>query len=151
MSKPDQGSAEDRLIARYFRPLDKHPGALGFGDDAAVLTPHAGCDLVLTTDGIVAGVQVCPDDEPGSIGRKALRMDLSALAAKGAPPRGFPLALSLPGGICASWLAAFATVLGQDAEPSGCPLQGGGPQRPPGPSALAVAKVIALGSAASFA
>jgi len=138
MSQPDQGSAEDRLIARYFRPLAKHPGALGLGDDAAVLTPPAGCDLVLTTDGIIAGVHVFPDDEPGSIGRKALRMNLSDLAAKGAKPLGFLLALSLPGGISDSWLAAFATGLGKDAEAYGCPLLGGDTDRTPGPLSVSI-------------
>src|SRR5580704_8530565 len=57
-------SAEDRLIARYFRPLAKHPGALGLVDDAAVITPPPGCDVVLTTDGVIAGVHVLPDDRP---------------------------------------------------------------------------------------
>ena len=47
-------SAEDRLIARYFRPLAKHPGAFGLTDDAAVVTPPAGCDVVATTDGVIA-------------------------------------------------------------------------------------------------
>jgi len=91
-------SAEDRLIARYFRPLATHPGALGLGDDAAVMTPPPGCDLVLTTDGVIAGVHFFPDDPPGSIGRKALRMNLSDLAAKGAKPAGFLLSLALPRG-----------------------------------------------------
>src|ERR1700693_3862323 len=118
-------SAEDRLIARYFRPLARHPGALGLGDDAAVITPPTGCDLVLTTDGVISGVHVFAGDEPGSIGRKALRMNLSDLAAKGARPLGFLLALSLPAGISDSWLAAFATRLGKDAAAYGGPLLGG--------------------------
>jgi thiamine-monophosphate kinase len=46
-------SGEERLIARYFRPLATAPNAFGLGDDAAVLTPPAGCDLVLTTDGVI--------------------------------------------------------------------------------------------------
>ena len=48
------GSPEDRLIARHFAPLARHPGALGLRDDAAMFTPPPGCDLVLTTDGIIA-------------------------------------------------------------------------------------------------
>src|SRR5580704_19588636 len=60
-------SAEDRLIARYFRPLAKHPGALGLVDDAAVIAPPPGCDVVLTTDGVIAGVHVFPDDRPENI------------------------------------------------------------------------------------
>ena len=57
-------SGEDRLIARHFKPLARHPGALGLTDDAAVLTPPAGHDLVLTTDAIVGGVHFFPDDPP---------------------------------------------------------------------------------------
>ena len=76
-------SAEERLIARYLRPLATHPGALGLVDDAAVLTPPSGCDLVLTTDGVIAGVHFFPDDPADGVGRKALRMNLSDLAAKG--------------------------------------------------------------------
>ena len=131
-------SAEDRLIARYFRPLAKHPGALGLNDDAAVVTPPAGCDLVLTTDGVIAGVHFFADDPPDSIGRKALRMNLSDLAAKGAKPIGFLLALSLPADTDESWLAAFAGGLGDDAERYGCALLGGDTDRTPGPTAVSI-------------
>src|ERR1700744_5622235 len=89
-------SAEDRLIARYFRPLARHPGAFGLVDDAAAIAPPPGCDVVLTTDGVISGVHVFPDDRPDAIGRKALRMNLSDLAAKGATPLGFLLLLALP-------------------------------------------------------
>jgi len=86
---------EDRLIARYFAPLATSPGAYGLLDDAAVLEAPSG-DLVLTVDAIVAGVHFFPDDPPEDIARKALRVNLSDLAAKGAEPRGFLLALGLP-------------------------------------------------------
>ena len=64
MSEPEPGpqSGEDRLIARYFRPLATHPGALGLVDDAATFTPSAGADLVLTTDALVGGVHFFTDD-----------------------------------------------------------------------------------------
>ena len=91
-------SAEDRLIARYFRPLAKHPGALGLVDDAAVITPPPGCDVVLKTDGVIVGVHAFPDDRPENIGRKALRMNLSDLAAKGATPIGFLIVGRVAGG-----------------------------------------------------
>ena len=132
-------SAEDRLIARYFRPLAKHPGALGLVDDAAVIAPPAGCDVVLTTDGVIAGVHVFPDDRPEYIGRKALRMNLSDLAAKGATPIGFLLSLALPSAIDEAWLAAFAAGLGADAERYGCPLLGGDTDRTPGPTSVSIA------------
>src|SRR5262245_40984203 len=89
-------SGEERLIARYFKPLAKHPGAFGLVDDAAVIAPPAGCDLVVTADGIVAGVHFFPDDPPDTVARKALRVNLSDLAAKGARPLGFLLTLALP-------------------------------------------------------
>src|SRR6202049_4326977 len=132
-------SAEDRLIARYFRPLAKHPGALGLVDDAAVITPPPGCDVVLTADGVIVGGHVFPDDRPENIGRKALRMNLSDLAAKGATPLGFLLSLALPAAIDEAWLAAFAAGLGEDAERYGCPLLGGDTDRTPGPTSVSIA------------
>jgi len=114
MAAREEGSAEERLIARYFRPLAKHPGALGLSDDAAILTPPPGCDLVLTTDGVIAGVHFFPDDPPDTIGRKALRMNLSDLAGKGAKPLGFLLSAALPADVEEKWLADFAAGLGAD-------------------------------------
>src|SRR5262245_32907790 len=96
MAKKRPASGEERLIERYFRPLARHPGAFGLLDDAAAVTPPAGCDLVLTVDGIVGGVHFFPDDPPDAIARKALRVNLSDLAAKGARPLGFLLTLALP-------------------------------------------------------
>jgi thiamine-monophosphate kinase len=137
-------SAEDRLIARYFRPLAKHPGALGLVDDAAVITPPPGCDVVLKTDGVIVGVHAFPDDRPENIGRKALRMNLSDLAAKGATPIGFLLSVALPSTIDEAWLAAFAAGLGEDAERYGCPLLGGDTDRTPGPTSVSVAAIGAV-------
>jgi thiamine-monophosphate kinase len=139
MQENSFGSAEDRLIARYFRPLAKSPGAFGLTDDAAVVAPPAGCDVVLTTDGVIAGVHYFPDDKPENIGRKALRMNLSDLAAKGASPLGFLLSLALPVGIDETWIAAFAAGLGEDAERYGCPLLGGDTDHTPGPTSVSIA------------
>jgi thiamine-monophosphate kinase len=132
-------SAEERLIVRYFRPLATHPGAFGLADDAAVVTPPPGCDLVLKTDGVIAGVHFFPDDPPDGIGRKALRMNLSDLAAKGAKPIGFLLSLALPAGTDEAWIAAFAAGLGDDAARYGCPLLGGDTDRTPGPTSVSIA------------
>jgi thiamine-monophosphate kinase len=131
-------SAEDRLIARHFRPLAKHPGAFGLRDDAAVVTPPDGCDLVLTTDGVIEGVHFFPGDPPDSIGRKALRMNLSDLAAKGARPLGFLLSLALPAATDEAWIAAFAAGLGDDADHYGCALFGGDTDRTPGPLSVSI-------------
>jgi len=132
-------SAEDRLIARYFRPLATHPGAFGLGDDAAALSPPSGCDLVLTTDGVIAGVHFFPGDPPDVIGRKVLRMNLSDLAAKGARPLGFLMSIALPAGVDETWLAAFAQALGEDARRYDCPLFGGDTDHTPGPISISIA------------
>ena len=131
-------SAEDRLIARYFKPLAKHPAALGFNDDAAAIAPPPGCDLVLKTDGVIVGVHVFADDPPDAIARKALRMNLSDLAAKGATPLGFLMSIALPKDVPESWVAQFAKGLAADADEFGCPLLGGDTDRTPGPAAINV-------------
>jgi thiamine-monophosphate kinase len=136
--KPMSGSAEDRLIARYFAPLATHAGALGLQDDAALLTPPPGCDLVLTKDALVAGVHFFADDAPDAVARKALRVNLSDLAAKGAKPEGFLLALALPTDVAEVWLENFARGLGADAEAYGCPLLGGDTVKTPGPLMVSI-------------
>jgi thiamine-monophosphate kinase len=142
--KPMSGSAEDRLIARYFAPLATHAGALGLRDDAALLTPPPGCDLVLTKDALVAGVHFFADDAPDAVARKALRVNLSDLAAKGAKPEGFLLALALPTDVAEAslenkiWLESFARGLGDDAEAYACPLLGGDTVKTPGPLMVSI-------------
>jgi thiamine-monophosphate kinase len=133
------GSGEDRIIATYFRPLARHPGAFGLVDDAAILTPPPGHDVVLKADAIVGGVHFFPDDPADAVARKALRVNLSDLAAKGAEPAGFLLSLVLPASTDEAWLAAFAQGLGDDAEHYGCPLLGGDTDRTPGPAMISVA------------
>ena len=137
-------SGEDRLIARYFAPLAKHPGAFGLADDAAALAPPAGCDLVLKADGIVAGVHFFPDDPPDTVAKKALRANLSDLAGKGATPLGFLLTLALPREIGDAWLAPFARGLGADAEAFGCPLLGGDTDSTTGPIMISIAALGAV-------
>ena len=137
MTSSDE-SAEDRLIARYFRPLAREAGAFALADDAAALTPPPGCDLVLTTDGVIAGVHFFPDDPPQDVARKALRMNLSDLAAKGAKPLGFLLAVALTKETDEAWLSAFARGLDEDAQRYGCPLLGGDTDRTPGPLSVSI-------------
>jgi thiamine-monophosphate kinase len=79
---------EFELIARYFAPLATDPAALALADDAARLRVGAREELVITTDLIASGVHFFADDPPESIARKALRVNLSDLAAKGAKPLG---------------------------------------------------------------
>ena len=125
MTEKPRESGEDHLIARYFKPLATHPGAFGLNDDAAAITPPPGCDLVLKTDAIIGGVHFFPDDPPRAIAQKALRVNLSDLAAKGARPLGFLLSIGLPRGTSESWLAEFAAGLGADIAHYQCPLFGG--------------------------
>lgn len=129
-------SGEDDLIARYFRPLATSSGALGLVDDAAILNVAAD-DLVVTTDAIVEGVHYLRDDPPDAIARKALRVNLSDLAAKGAMPAGFVLTLALREAD-ERWLAPFAHALGEDAAQFGCPLLGGDTVSTPGPLMISI-------------
>ena len=129
-------SGEDALIARYFKPLATDPGAFNLGDDAAVLKP-SGDDIIVTTDAIVEGVHFLADDPPDTVARKALRVNLSDLAAKGATPAGFVLTLALRAANDA-WLTPFARGLGSDAGLFGCPLLGGDTVSTPGPLTISI-------------
>jgi thiamine-monophosphate kinase len=129
-------SGEDSLIARYFMPLATDPGAFGLSDDAAVLKA-LGQDIIVTTDAIVEGVHFLPDDPPQTIAKKALRVNLSDLAAKGATPAGFVLTLALRK-VDESWLAAFARGLGEDTSAFTCPLLGGDTVSTPGPLMISI-------------
>jgi thiamine-monophosphate kinase len=129
-------SGEDSLIARYFGPIATDPGAFGLTDDTAVLNA-SGDDLVVTADAIVEGVHFLPDDPPDAVARKALRVNLSDLAAKGATPKGFVLTLALREADD-KWLAPFARALGEDASQFGCALLGGDTVSTPGPVMISV-------------
>jgi len=135
---PDTRSAEDRMIARFFAPLATHPGALGLTDDCAVITPPDGCDLVLTTDAIIGGTHFFAEDAARTVASKALRVNLSDLAAKGASPLGYLLSLALPEYIGEDWLTGFTEGLRADAVFYDCPLLGGDSDRTTGPITVAV-------------
>ena len=128
---------EDGLIARFFAPI-AGPGGLGLRDDAALIAPPPGHDLVVTVDALVAGGHFFPDDPPAGIALKALAVNLSDLAAKGADPLGFTLALALPAGWSADWLEAFARGLRDAAAAHGCPLLGGDTVKAGGPLTLSI-------------
>ena len=129
-------SVEDDLIARYFKPIATNPGALGLTDDAAVLR-GGNDDLVVTTDAIVEGVHFRSSDPPETVAKKALRVNLSDLTAKGATPAGFVLTLALrePD---ERWLSAFASGLAEDAITFDCPLLGGDTVATPGPLTMSI-------------
>ena len=136
MDRKEMASGEDSLIARYFKPLATDPGAFGLTDDAAVLKA-LGEDIVVTTDAVVEGVQYLAGDPPDTVARKALRVNLSDLAAKGAMPAGFVLTLALRAADDA-WLAPFTRALGEDATFFNCPLLGGDTVSTPGPTLISI-------------
>src|SRR5436305_12469844 len=122
--------SEDDLIARFFAPIAGQ-GGLGLRDDAGLIAIGADEELVVTADALAAGVHFFADDPPGAIARKALRVNLSDLAAKGAEPAGFLLSLALPRDWREEWLTQFADALAQDARLYACPLLGGDTIRSP--------------------
>ncbi len=135
---------EFELIERYLAPLAADcPGALGLQDDAALLTPPDGCELVLTADALVGGVHFFPDDPPGLVARKLLRVNLSDLAAMGARPLGYLMTVAWPGSPEETWIAAFAAGLAADQTAFEVVLLGGDTTRTPGPLTLSL---MALGA-----
>lgn len=111
------------LIARYFtRPVRK--AALGVGDDCALLAPAPGMQLAISSDMLVEGRHFFADVDPEALGHKALAVNLSDLAACGAKPLAFTLALSLPR-VDEAWLAGFSRGLLALADAHGCELVGG--------------------------
>ncbi len=120
---------EFELIDRYFRRPARR-ARLGIGDDCALLAPRAGHALAVSTDMLVAGRHFVDDADPASLGWKTLAVNLSDLAAIGARPLGFTLALALPR-IDEPWLAAFASGLFACADAHDCELVGGDTTRGP--------------------
>lgn len=134
VQRPD----EDTLIARYLAPLASDPAAFNLTDDAACLAVPPGHELVITTDALVAGVHFFADDPPALIARKALRTNLSDLAAKGARPRAYLLTLALPDAWDEAWLADFVTGLALDQKHFEVSLLGGDTTRAAGPLTLSI-------------
>jgi len=132
--------AEFALIARHFGPL-AGPGALGLGDDAALLAPPPGRELVLTVDAMIGGVHFLPDDPPDLVGRKLLRVNLSDLAAKSAVPIGYLLTVAASRDTPDAWFAGFAAGLAQDQAEFGTTLLGGDTTSTPGPIALSLTAI----------
>jgi len=125
------------IIATYFAPLTGE-GAFGLKDDAALLPARIGQDLVITTDTVTEGVDFFSFDPSADIARKALRVNLSDLAAKGAGPAHYLLNLSLPHTIAPDWLAGFANGLAMDQKEYGISLLGGDTGATDGPLSISV-------------
>jgi thiamine-monophosphate kinase len=124
-------ASEFDLIARYFTPARQRSDvALGVGDDAALLNPPAGQQLVMAVDTLVAGVHYPLDTDPHAIGHKALAVNLSDMAAMGAEPAWATLALTLPEADEA-WIGSFAEGFFALAQEHGVQLVGGDTTRGP--------------------
>ncbi|HEY4274078.1 MAG TPA: thiamine-phosphate kinase [Rhizomicrobium sp.] len=126
------------IIARYFAPLASTPGALGLKDDAAIISARPGFDLVVTTDQIAAGTDFFAEDPAATVAQKALRVNLSDLAAKGATPEFYLLNLALPRPVQEEWLAEFVSGLGEDQQQFGISLLGGDTSATEGPLSISI-------------
>src|SRR5665213_954749 len=134
--------SEFELIARYFAPLAHgFAGAYGLLDDAAVISPSSGKELVVKSDTIVGGVDFPPNESGALVARKALRVNLSDLAAKGAAPLAYLVDLILPNTVEESWVAAFAAGLAHDQKDYGIHLIGGDMSSTSGPITIAVTAI----------
>lgn len=142
MSEESEPLGEFDRIARFFAPLaEGAPGAFGLTDDAAALPPlEPGRDWVVTVDALVSAIHFLPDDPPDLVARKALRVNLSDLAAMGAAPYGYTLALALPKDLPAPqrWLEAFSRGLAADQAEYGIHLLGGDSVSTKGPITLSI-------------
>jgi thiamine-monophosphate kinase len=129
---------EFQLIDRLLKPLATHPASLGLTDDAAVLTPGPGQQMVLTKDMLVEGVHFRRDEAPADVAAKALRVNLSDLAAMGARPVAYLMALSLDPDKRGDWLADFVQGLADDQMRYGLSLIGGDMTATPGPMTVSI-------------
>jgi thiamine-monophosphate kinase len=114
------------------------PGALGLGDDAALIALPPGETLVVTADALVEGVHFLPDDPPDLVARKLLRCNLSDLAAMAAVPLAYVMTMALPGRCNDGWVREFAQGLAADQAEYGIHLLGGDSVSTPGPITLSV-------------
>ena len=130
---------EFAIIADIFAPLATEGGAFGLKDDAAVIAARPGFDLVVTTDQIAEGTDFFAFDPAPGIAQKALRVNLSDLAVKGAVPEYYLLTLALPSSMTSAWLKEFAGGLASDQKRFGISLLGGDTGRTEGPLAISVA------------
>jgi thiamine-monophosphate kinase len=138
-SNPPRRLGEFAMIAKLFAPLAaKDPGAFALTDDAATMQVPSDQDLVLKTDMLVEGVHFLRDDPADLIARKALRVNLSDLVAKGAVPRRYLLSLSIGPWIGDEWLARFAAGLADDQKRFAITLSGGDTTASPGPLMVSI-------------
>ena len=130
---------ETELIDTYLVPLAAgYPGAFGLKDDAALIESEPGFDLVVSTDPIIAGVHFFGDDDARDIAWKALAVNCSDLAAKGAEPIAYAMALAFPEAPKHAWMADFSAGLAAAQAAFGCHLIGGDTDHTPGPLSISI-------------
>jgi thiamine-monophosphate kinase len=139
---PSNLPGEFEVIRKYFLPLAAaYPASLRLQDDAALLSLDQAARLVITADAVVAGVHFFADDRPDFIARKALRVNISDLAAKGAEPIGYFMTIALPSNISEAWINHFAKGLFQDQQEFGIGLLGGDTVSTPGPLTISITAI----------
>lgn len=132
-------SSEQRIISEIFAPLGEgDASALGLLDDAALLRVPDDKELVVTKDALVAGTHFFADDPPADVGHKALAVNLSDLAAKGAEPRCYMLAIALERSCDVAWLREFSDGLRKLQNAHGCTLIGGDTVVTSGPITISI-------------
>jgi thiamine-monophosphate kinase len=145
MADSDQREArlqgEEAIIALLAPLSEGFPGAFGLKDDCALLTPAPDTDLVLKTDPVAEGVHFLASDAPQDIAWKALAVNASDIAAKGARPLGYLMALSFPTAPQLDWVRGFADGLSAAQQRFGCKLIGGDTDRRPGPITISITMV----------
>ncbi len=133
---------EFEVIKDIFAPLSSDfKGAFNLTDDAAVFSVSEGCELVVTKDAMVSGVHFLASDTPSNIAQKLLRTNLSDLAAMGAEPKCYLLALALTEECDLEWLKGFAAGLHADQLQFRLSLIGGDTVKTPGPLTLSLTLV----------
>jgi thiamine-monophosphate kinase len=138
--------SEFDLIKQYFTRTRPARAVLGIGDDCALLAPTPGMHMAISSDTLVEGRHFFPNADPRKLGHKCLAVNLSDLAAMGARPVAFTLALALPEANSA-WLAGFSAGLFEIADAYDCELVGGDTTRGPLNIGITVMGEIAPGHA----
>lgn len=145
MAEDGRVEGEAGVIEEFMAPLASgFPGALGLKDDCAVLAPPPGEELVLKTDAVAEGVHYLACDHPADVGWKALAVNVSDLAAKGARPLVYLLSLSFPEMPRRDWLAGFSAGLGEAQRAFGMHLAGGDTDKRPGPASMTLTVIGAV-------
>jgi len=127
------------VISKYFRPLTGgNAAALDLADDGAVIQSASGVEIVITCDALIAGVHFLEDSLPQMVAARALRVNLSDLAAMGATPVAYTLALMVPSGTPEKWFEDFASQLLEDQKRYGIWLIGGDTVVTPGPLSVSI-------------